>query len=1138
MTLRRKTALILGLAAVLIGTVALIFSKLILQTGFNTLEEEHCRREIKTALKLLQVEIDDLDRKNIEWSAWDNTCEFVASADEKCINNVLVTDTYRNLDLNIMAFTDLTGKILFGGYYTPAIDKVSKLPSNIDDFLSKNSSLSRLEKKTDCRRGLVIIDTKPFILSSRPILNTGKAGPVRGALIAGRAVDDKLLRRISKNSRLSLEVCPANCRSIPEGIRATLIGSNSDGAMVISKIRADIFSGFSIMRDIFGKAAIIVRTDIPREIHAEGEKAAQVMIFSVIGMALFFISAGMVLVDKLVLSRLTSLTSEVRSLGEKETSQSKRITTAGSDEITELAMNINTMIDSIDRAHKLESEREKYYSHLFHNSHVPMILVEPGTGGISDANQAACDFYGYGQDRLRKLNINDLMAGHSFETHRVVNATGHEKRDLIEARQVMADGEVRDVEIQYGPIKMGSDNILIYFIIHDISRHKQIEETISEQHQQLTTIFDGINQPVYVSDPDSYEILYGNRHAREQWGEIVGKTCYKVLQQLDEPCPFCSNKQIFGKNAGESYIWEFQNKVNKRWYCCVDKAIRWPDGRLVRSEIALDIHDRKMAEEALRLDEARLEALLKLNRMIDSPMREITDFALKEGVRLTQSTVGYLAFFNEDQTVLQMHSWIDSKEDGCTVKNRKTTYPLEETGLWGEAARQGKPIVTNDYSLPNPFKKGVPEGHIPLKRHMNIPVFDGDRIVAIAGVANKENDYEDSDVRQLNLLMEGMWMLLMQKRSRQQLQESEEKYRAIVDKSPVGVAIHVGGKLVFCNSKAREILDYSSADDLIGGDIAGLFHPDESRLFEERAPNSEINGYESDFEARMLCKGGAVKTAYVSSKSFRYDGGLAHMVTFLDITELKMAQDELEQAKNAIEKQNEELKKLDKIKDGLIRNVTHELRTPVAKQSMQIELLKGVMNGNGLEKETGKIIGVMESSVRRLENVIRNILELSRLEAGVKKCSMKRERLDSLIEDMLSEYQSIFEYEGIEVNADLHPIYIMTDREMIWHIFANILNNAVKFRSRHSAPRIDISIEDFEKHAELRITDNGIGLTEEEKPRVFEKLYKAEPSSEGSGVGLNIARLISQKIGADLWIESPGKNRGVTVGLRLPLSSE
>jgi len=193
-----------------------------------------------------------------------------------------------------------------------------------------------------------------------------------------------------------------------------------------------------------------------------------------------------------------------------------------------------------------------------------------------------------------------------------------------------------------------------------------------------------------------------------------------------------------------------------------------------------EIAERTRAEEKIEhLTESRLEALLRLNQMTEASLQEITDFALEEGVRLTNSKIGYLAFMNDDETVLTMHSWSKTAMNECAIIDKPIVYPVETTGLWGEAVRQRQPIITNDYQAPNPLKKGHPEGHVPVKRHMNIPVFDGEYIVAVAGVGNKEEEYNDSDVRQLTLLMQGMWRLLQRKQSMEQVQRQRALLAAI-----------------------------------------------------------------------------------------------------------------------------------------------------------------------------------------------------------------------------------------------------------------------------------------------------------------------------------------------------------------------
>lgn len=130
------------------------------------------------------------------------------------------------------------------------------------------------------------------------------------------------------------------------------------------------------------------------------------------------------------------------------------------------------------------------------------------------------------------------------------------------------------------------------------------------QLQQLQSILESIDEPIYVSDPNTFELLYVNHAFRRYWGEVIGRQCFEVLQGRDSPCEFCTNHLIFGEKAGQPHVWEFQNLINKRWYRCIDRAIPWPDGRLVRYEMAIDITERKRAEQALAESQRILSTLM------------------------------------------------------------------------------------------------------------------------------------------------------------------------------------------------------------------------------------------------------------------------------------------------------------------------------------------------------------------------------------------------------------------------------------------------------------------------------------------------------------------------------------------------
>jgi PAS domain S-box-containing protein len=143
---------------------------------------------------------------------------------------------------------------------------------------------------------------------------------------------------------------------------------------------------------------------------------------------------------------------------------------------------------------------------------------------------------------------------------------------------------------------------------HEISEEKQLKQEL----QRLRILGDAIDEEVYVTDPETHEILFVNKKMEKEFGKnIVGKKCYRVFQSLSEPCSFCNIKQISGKNLCKSYVRELQNQRNKRWYRSMGKIIKWPGGKLVRYGLAIDINEQKKMEEGLQDSEERFRLIVE-----------------------------------------------------------------------------------------------------------------------------------------------------------------------------------------------------------------------------------------------------------------------------------------------------------------------------------------------------------------------------------------------------------------------------------------------------------------------------------------------------------------------------------------------
>ena len=160
--------------------------------------------------------------------------------------------------------------------------------------------------------------------------------------------------------------------------------------------------------------------------------------------------------------------------------------------------------------------------------------------------------------------------------------------------------------------------------------------------------------------------------------------------------------------------------------------------------------------------EKALEKFASMNKL---RRQAAADVLVEEAVRVMQSTMGYFAVMNDAEDVLTMLGWSKSAMGACAVMDKPIVYPIEETGLWGDAVRERKAVVTNDYpASKKPTKKGYPEGHVKLTRHINVPVWDGEHIVGVLGVGNKETDYSHADAAMLQELANRSWAYIKRAR--------------------------------------------------------------------------------------------------------------------------------------------------------------------------------------------------------------------------------------------------------------------------------------------------------------------------------------------------------------------------------------
>jgi PAS domain S-box-containing protein len=270
-----------------------------------------------------------------------------------------------------------------------------------------------------------------------------------------------------------------------------------------------------------------------------------------------------------------------------------------------------------------------------------------------------------------------------------------------------------------------------------------------------------------------------------------------------------TEKQILGRTHKELGFPEEQcsewQSLHERVYATNARVISptssvMPDGKIHHFEVVLNpLHDsdgtiigiggttrdfteRMNSERALHdLNEEitrnndRLERLVRLTHYRAESIQELLEYALEEAIELTKSKIGYIFHYSEKESLFTLNTWSKNVTRDCTVVEPQTVYELSKTGCWGEVVRQRKFYLTNHYHQDMEFAMGIPEGHIQLNRFLSVPIFDRDEIVAVIGVANKDDDYTQTDVHQLALLMDNTWKVVDREKALQELKMAKER---------------------------------------------------------------------------------------------------------------------------------------------------------------------------------------------------------------------------------------------------------------------------------------------------------------------------------------------------------------------------
>jgi PAS domain S-box-containing protein len=598
----------------------------------------------------------------------------------------------------------------------------------------------------------------------------------------------------------------------------------------------------------------------------------------------------------------------------------------------------------------------------------------------------------------------------------------------------------------------------------------------------------------------------------------------------------------------EDELYEVRNKLETR----VKK--RTAELLLINERLNKENKERLSTEKSLRLEGTRLDALVRMYEMSEASVAEMGEFILERGIVLTGSKIGFVGFLNEDESVYTLHAVSKNVVKECNVTGDPIQWHVADAGIWADAIRQRKTLFINDYDEPYPSKRGLPQGHPPVIRLMVVPIFSGKKIVAVAGMGNKESDYDKSDERQITLLLHVMWQHMKTEQAREELKEYYNELEHRVKQRTAELATsnkaiqkeidkhkkteenlrqtrdYLDNLFTYANApiivwdpdlkitrfnRAFERLTGRSARQVIGKKVDILIPKSERNKALKKINSTTMGGERWEVvEIPIQHVDGSIRTILWNSATLFNPGDNTPLATIAqgqDITELK---------------------RMDKMKDEFIGLVSHELRTPMTIISGS---LQSVMSPNIAPEDARELLQNSIESAESLSAILENMLELSRYQADRLQLHLEPVKIADVTQNTIKKLKE--QQAGHHYLTDIPGMLpdVKADRLRVERILFNLMENAAKYSPLEST--IKVSAQKSNGMVVVKVIDEGKGISPNEQKKLFEmfeRLERGERSPQGLGLGLVVCKRLVEAQNGWIKVESePGK--GSTFSFALPM---
>lgn len=647
-----------------------------------------------------------------------------------------------------------------------------------------------------------------------------------------------------------------------------------------------------------------------------------------------------------------------------------------------------------------------------------------------------------------------------------------------------------------------------------INRIRELFSETKKVKSEWEETFDAVTDLIIIRDRE-YRIIRANKATFERLGieaeQMIGRKCFEVFHQQSKPCKGCYIAEAILTKNFVSFEREYRNFRGIFRHSIF--PIKDNKGEVIRTvEISREITEEKKKE-------VENDVLNSINKVLTSGLeiREAIKSIYNEIKRLMDVQRMSISLFDESKEKFKVlflekdYESLELPEGVC--------YSAKGTGL-EKVGKTGRPIIVNDLKEGKSWigKRLLNEG---IRSVLVFPLFYKGEVIGTMNFGSKrtcafsENlfDIFSSITSSLGIFIKNALLL-------EELKESEEKYRIVVEGALDGVCV-IGDdyRFKYVNEKLAAIQGYSR-DELIGKDMRDYID-EESRNLIIKRENQIKRGIKVSrhFELNILRKDGEKRNVEISARRIKDSKGEANIIIILkDITEKKKMEEQLVQS--------EKLRALGEMASGVAHDFNNALAAILGNTQLLIYTVK--------EKEVIESLKIIEKVARDSANTVKRLQGFTRrkIDGEIDKVDVNL-AINDVIEITKPKWKNEMQAKGIniEISTDLKAVNnARGNPSELKEVITNLIFNSIE--ALPQGGRIEIKTFDKNEKVFIEVSDNGIGINEDVRKKIFEPFFTTKPFTN-SGLGLSLSYGIIKRFEGNIFVESE-EGEGSIFTIELP----